>query len=320
MADVNYVNPTAIRPEYNWKPSGVLAGMLYAQDRQRYDQVADLQDQMMGHAAAKSREDLIQGAPVRQAERDATLRDLPMKSRELAATTEGKELGTEFTRATQPGRIGATNAQSEATVSNQNLLQMQNRMAVAEALSRIGGPAAVPQMAQILKQSGMNMQDPFIQSLLNVPDPSQVPARARAAREALSAAYSQEMDKERMQQAGADRRVERQGWWSVEVAKQRSASRTLNMIQRFEAAKTTEVMQALGEMILVDPEIDEGIKMRVRAAVEQARRSEAAKRAGGQVQIPGLPQPGATAPEIQQRLAPPQAGQPSANDPLGLRR
>src|SRR3990167_10217590 len=70
MAD--YLNPTSIRPEYGWKPQGFLGGMNYAEDRQRYRDVASLQDYMMRNEAAKSGMELEEyrgNAPVREAER-----------------------------------------------------------------------------------------------------------------------------------------------------------------------------------------------------------------------------------------------------------
>lgn len=67
MAD--YINPEAIRPKYGWQPQGALAGMWSMRDRFRYDDVASLQDLLMRLQAQKEREELIQGAPVRAAER-----------------------------------------------------------------------------------------------------------------------------------------------------------------------------------------------------------------------------------------------------------
>ena len=40
----DYINPTAIRPEYGWKPEGFLAGMNYASDRQQYQNISNLQN------------------------------------------------------------------------------------------------------------------------------------------------------------------------------------------------------------------------------------------------------------------------------------
>ncbi len=305
MADVNYVNPGSIRPEYDYKPSGILGGMMFAQDRSRYDQMAGLQDLMMQNQAAKSQEDLIQGAPVRQAERTAALADLPMKSRGLAATTEGQELGTAFTRATQPGAIDLTNQGNRAKAGDQRLQVMEQGIAVAKALSELGplGPDAIPRLAQM----GLPMDNPIVQQILNTPDPRQIGPRAQQALRALSearASYRTTMDQESAQQAGALVRGERAGFWAVEVAKQRSAARIQGLLQQFQTAKTTEQMQFIGEMIMQDPEIDEGIKARVRAGVEQARRSEAAKRAQGAITLPGFPAPGGAIPNFQQQLSP----------------
>ena len=54
MSTTNYMNSNAIRPDYNWKPSGFLAGMHYSDDRRRYNDVSSLQDAMLANEANKS--------------------------------------------------------------------------------------------------------------------------------------------------------------------------------------------------------------------------------------------------------------------------
>ena len=44
MANYSYLNPESIRPSYKWQPEGALAGMLYARDRSRYEDMAGMQD------------------------------------------------------------------------------------------------------------------------------------------------------------------------------------------------------------------------------------------------------------------------------------
>ena len=293
MPETNYINPGSIRPAYDWKPSAGLAGMFLSRDRARYENMAGLQDAMMQDAATLSREDVLQGAPGRQATREALLRDLPVKSRGLEATTRGQELGTEFTEATQPGKIGTTNMGQRVQYNAAQMQELQQGLAIAESLANVQGPASVPQIAQLIKQSGMDPNHPVLQSILSG-DPRQVGANARKVYQAINQHlqdYRSSMDKTGLEgEYSLERqRIANQG--ALASAKARTAAKSKSMEQLMNEAKTPVEAVTRAVTALADFEIEPRIKDKARKIIENNFEAYSTLVQKGQIQaIPGLPQ------------------------------
>src|SRR3990167_6753019 len=320
MAETNYLNPGSIRPEYDWKPSAGLAGMFLSRDRSRYENMAGLQDAMMQDAATLSREDVLQGAPGRQATREALLRDLPVKSRGLEATTRGQELGTEFTEATQPGKIGTTNMGQRVQYNAAQMQELQQGLAIAESLANVQGPASVPQIAQLIKQSGMDPNHPVLQAILSG-DPRQVGANARKAHKAINEHlqdYRSSMDKTGLEgEYSLERqRIANQG--ALAAAHARAAAKSKSMKQLMNEAKSASEAVTRAITALADTEVDPRVKDKALTILKNNWAVYEMLVQKNQIQeLPGLP----PIRRLQQpQFNQPGGQQPQQNDPLGLRR
>ena len=141
-----YINANALNPGYDYKPSGFLAGMSWDEDRKRYKQQARVQDQMVLEALLRARAenaDYNLDAPMRASGRganiatnrgteqtaitraQATLEGLTLGNQTARLGNQTVQQGNEFTSATQPSRIGATNAASVTSQTNSQLTQQQ---------------------------------------------------------------------------------------------------------------------------------------------------------------------------------------------------
>lgn len=96
MADVNYINPMALKPEIGWAPKNALAGMMYQQNDQDYRTMFDQQQRMQAMAEEEKRMRL------EAARKDVPLNDL-LRSNKMS-----------FAQGEAPfqGQLGATGAQA----------------------------------------------------------------------------------------------------------------------------------------------------------------------------------------------------------------
>lgn len=310
MADINYLNPTAVRPDNNWQPPEGLAGVLYSQDRARYDSLAGLQDIMARIEAAKAQEDFTKGMPVRQAERDAKLRDLPTTSRGLEATTRGQELNTGYQEAMQPGKIGLG-------MGEQGLAQGQQNIAkVIQAIAQVPpGPDYSARLSEVIARSGatkeMLQKDPSLQHILNTTDPKEAATRANAflqQQSTVDPAYRMTMDKTRM---SGDYDLERQriaNQGAVQAAQIRSSAKNKSAVDMLKQAKDPVQAITAAMAVINDPDIDPQIRQ---SAVQIYNANLPAyqrmMQRNVQPQIPGFPQmPGVQMPGYGQEQQPQQ--------------
>lgn len=70
---IDYFNPNSLNPQNGWRPQGPAGGFMAAQDRMRFQQMSDLQQQLIEMERQKREEELIQGRPVRDAERSSLI-------------------------------------------------------------------------------------------------------------------------------------------------------------------------------------------------------------------------------------------------------
>lgn len=161
MPDVNYTNPTSIRPDYDWKPQGFLAGMHYSADRQRYEDTASLQDYMMKNSAIKSGAELsdyFADAPVRESKRASEI-----ASNNATASTIGRIKENEATKGTLENMLAdgtlkskiATAAAEAAIKGGEASAKEFERAAVfAKAIAQSAGPGDMGFVLGQLKAHG----------------------------------------------------------------------------------------------------------------------------------------------------------------------
>jgi hypothetical protein len=75
MADVNYINPMALKPEIGWAPKNALAGMMYHQNNQDYRTMFDQQQRMQAMAEEQKR------MQMEAARKDVPLQDLERQNK-----------------------------------------------------------------------------------------------------------------------------------------------------------------------------------------------------------------------------------------------
>ena len=202
MAD--YINPTAIRPEYGWKPQGFLGGMNYARDRARYEDVSSLQDYMMKNQAVESGgklQDYLSDAPVREAKRLADV----ATSRATTSTIGGIKqneltkggLDNELSAKTMSSKIAeaATKASMEGDKSSMQSLATGAAIGRALGAAAGNGPGA---LAGVLQQLQQSKADPrIIQWFSNSRSPQELMQKAKMITDAFMEAntsYRQSMD------------------------------------------------------------------------------------------------------------------------------
>jgi hypothetical protein len=324
MADVDYINPTSIRPPYKWQPSSGLAGMFYSRDRDRYEEVARMQDERMRHQTQLSLEDLVQGAPVRAAERTAKIADAPVRSRGLEAITRGQELGTEFTEATQPGKIDLTLGEQSLAKGQQGIAR-----AVQVIAQEPAGPDWAARVGTKIKASGLKPNDPSIQILQGILDtgnPQEAQKRALQWLQLQSQTeprYREAMDTQRERSRSAAEVANIQGGWAVKAAGARAAAKTKNYMQSLIAENDPTKKMALAVQIVADSNADPILKEVANTLIQQLQGLvQSRAQQGAQPNIPGFPQPRPVPlpqPGLPQPGGTPQGG-PQGALPPGVRR
>jgi hypothetical protein len=254
----DYINPTAVRPQYAWQPSSGLAGMAYSQDRRRYDDVSSLQDLMMSNQAQLSLEDVVQGAPVRQAERTAKLKDLPATSRQLEANTRKAELGIEFEEAMQPGKIRLGQGEQGLAQGQQGIARVIQAIAQAPE-----GPDYIARVGAAAREAGVPANHPVLQDILNVSSPKEAQAKARAFLQQQSNVdqpYRTTMDKTRMEGNYSLRRQELANEGAVNAASIRAQAKNKSAVDMLRQAKDPIQSVTAAMAVINDPEIDPQIR------------------------------------------------------------
>lgn len=313
MASLDYFNPNSINPGTSYKPSGFLGGMTWMEDRNRYRQLAELQDYLYGLEAQKKTgeyEDYRLDAPVREAERPAKIarfgeeaqNALPRGNATLAQLLEQideVELRNKKTRGTIESDIESTNAVNRGKGSKANLDQFAQDTEYLDNLIGTIDPDA-PQPAQDAQWGQVLQQIPaeyrrYFPKTWGKPAKDQM-QRLREMTMRGTYAQTRAMDQERMKQL-----VEQQGRMDVVGAQGQTQENVANIRAQ---AKNRSVMQALNDpnflrnpeqawvviqTILADSDIDPQLKAK---ATELARRIEPLVRGRlrpGQPTFPGLP-------------------------------
>lgn len=305
----NYFNPNSYKPD-----SGGLMmtnAYDYQVDRQRFQEMADLQKMMAMAELAKQREELEQGLPVRQAQRGSQISGYNLENqinqRMDPSTMAGGKMGLAQSQQaagqtalqTMPGNIAQTNAQNRAKTLEDEARQLE---ILAE-----GGPLEVAEYYQRFRQGA-----PAWVGLPEVYDAS-VPQKLRMIQNAIT---------QNPQHRRAEGIENIKGAWDVE--KQRVANEgSLASARERQSAKQKSFEQLLNEallskndeatlraasIILSDPDSDPGLRNKAVAASEQARRNLGAK---AEARTPPIEQAirGGVGANIEQRL---QGGQPGS--------
>src|SRR3990167_557660 len=157
MANNDYINPEAIRPKYGWQPQGALAGMWSMRDRNRYEDVASLQDMLMKLAAQKEQEDMVMGGPVRQAERQKKLSEADLAT--MVAQVASKQPG--YGQALARGKMGEA-GQQEA----KGRLDLET---LANLISKINAGNRLATTESGIQQERYNQAENPFQALLQNP-------------------------------------------------------------------------------------------------------------------------------------------------------
>jgi hypothetical protein len=285
--------------------------MFYSRDRDRYEDVSRMQDERMRHQTQLSLEDLVQGAPVREAKRTAELSDLPTESRRKTAEARKTELGTELTEATQPGQIGLAQGEQELARGQQGIAK-----AVQVIAQEPAGPDWAARVGTKIRDSGLKPGDPSIkilQGILDTGNPQEAQQRALQWLQLQSQtepAYRQTMDSTRMR---GEYDLKRQGLanqGAVQAAQARTAAKNKSSVQILKEASgkgaTEQVHAAM--LVINDPDVDPQIKQMATALYNAALPAyQREQQRGIQPQIPGFPQtPGIQMPQYgsQQGAAP----------------
>ena len=302
MAETNYTNPTSVRPEYGWKPQGFLAGMNYASDRQRYEDMGSLQDYMMKNQAVKSGvelSDFMSDAPVRESKRLSDIATNKATAENIGAFKSGEARKVNLEADLASGSLASTIAERAAAAAikggEASSKEFERAAAMASALSKAAGsgPEALSRVMEHLKTSGANPQ--IMQFFSQARDVKQLKAMADAVNQGLTEAsskYKEHMDGLRLQektriqvehikQAGALRVAQ-------ERAKQKEKSFDQILVQI--GGKRPDIQMPYLRMIMQDPDATPEQKGKATTMYEQARKiAEAELDKNKNPEYPGLP-------------------------------
>lgn len=209
MAQDMYMNPESIRPKYGWQPQGFLAGMWSQQDRQRYQDMASLQDMMAQMAAQKEEEELVQGAPVRAAQRQQQMSAADLAT--LLAKAKMRQPG--FGQAAARGAMGEF-GQQEAK-GQYDLATLAARIKLDNLKKGVEATES-----DILRQRYAESSDPF-------GDLIRSPAHLRTL-EGKDKDYTRTMDERREQSRSAAEVARIGAGATVQAARERTTSENLS--------------------------------------------------------------------------------------------
>lgn len=247
MADINY-NSGPQNPGYNWKPSGFLAGMSWQQDRDRYMDMAPLQDMMTGMSAqsqAAKLQDYFKDAPVRDAERGSKIATANAVAKTIGRQKdidlENAGLTLDFNKRTQKSRIG------------QELLklpEMQRRQALetVKASVVLGANAAnmvkqgVP-LPAIAAQLGEQANHPVVQMALTKPEQFNALLKDyTAAEDMLSPSFREgRVTAQEREATAAKDRASRERIQGMRSSQERESDKLLELARRAEAGDQAAV-------------------------------------------------------------------------------
>ena len=297
MPTTNYFNPQAVNPGTAFKPDGFLGGYIWGQDRERYNQLAPLQDYMAQMSAMEQMDKMKEyglNEQVRASEREANI----AKNRTTASTIGRKaeadiskvELDNQYNQGSLKDRIkqvALENAVKEGA-AGQAKLKQGIQIAQMYAQASKSGPAAMAAIDQMVAQTGMQ-NDPMVQAF------KQNPAILGPLMQGLieaDADFQKEMAKIH-ERGKEDRKTEGvRGANQLAVARERQSSREKSLKQMLLSAKTPAERKDVASIILAEPEVDPALRRMAQAALSSAVNTlEANRDPRYQQVIPGMPQP-----------------------------
>ena len=172
MAEVNYINPSALMPQTGFKPDGFLGGYMWGEQRDRFREMMGLQKLMSELGLKTAQEEYSQGMPVRAAQRAENVvksnTNVQMFPRSEAARVGTAELGLDTARQTQSSDVARKIAENISSKGKAGLEQWHTGLKFAMMAGQMiqnGGPTAgtavieqaqamglPPQMAQLVLQ------------------------------------------------------------------------------------------------------------------------------------------------------------------------
>ena len=301
MPNVNYVNPTSIRPEYNYKPSGFLAGMHYSQDRRRYNDVSSLQDAMMANEATKSDNELKDyalDAPVRESKRESDLAT-NLANRDTIGGIKRNEMvkgNLENDLASGVLKSKISKSVSEAAIKGGEASTKQFELAgeISSILSKAasGGPESLARVMETLRAKGADPK--MLQFFGNIRDPKQLKAVATAINEGLldaSEKYQSHMRGIEEQRKSAEKIAARHDATQKEIAeiKQKAKLKDIDQMLQDVLYLTPDKQIGFYDQVLSDPDATLAQKQKAIIAKEAAIKALNLRAPKDDPIIPGLP-------------------------------
>ena len=313
MGNTNYISPSGLQPGAFPGPVGALHGMMYAKDRQAYEDSLSLQ-QLMQMLEGK---EYMANAPVREAQRPAQISGFNLE----AALNQGKLQNPNFVQqsvlgdiggfqsrqaagrealGTVESKIGATNTGNQKTILTNQLDQLER---------------AIPLFQQGTMESNLvyqQMRERLSPELKNSLPPTWSP---------IAAQQLQRIRQHLVNTPGQEQvldKIDAEGWWDLrrqeeanKGAQARSTARIRTTMQEFERADNAKKL-GIGPMLLADPDISDVDRNKVIAGMKAAANQISIDKGTGQIDFSNINDPMSIVNKLRQRLESGGGQQPGA--------
>ena len=311
----NYFNPNSYKPD-----SGGLMmtnAYDYQVDRQRFQEMSELQKMMAMAELAKQREELEQGLPVRQAQRGAQTSGFNLEqqmnqfmnpqtmAQGKMGLAQSQQAAGQTALETMPGNIAQTNASNRSKT-------LEDEARTLEVLAS-QGPLAVNEYYQRFRQGA-----PAWVGLPEVYDAS-VPGRLKQIQNAITQnpAHRRDIDKENVKGEWDLKKQRLANEGALATARTRQTQKTMDYDQALKKANNIPAIMSITSQIEADPDLPEdqksGLRARAAAALDMMRRLEAGR---AEARTPPIEQAirGGVGDSLQRRL---EGGQPGTGGQPG---
>jgi hypothetical protein len=188
----DYFNPDSFNPGTDFKPNSALGGMMWAEDRNRYNELADMFQQSQGYDLARKgveTSEFMADAPIRslggQAKAAGFQADIETKVpraqadlQSVLGQNETRDLTNRATRATQPSAIAKTIAENVAskgeTEFKEYALGWQKAAGLAAEADQIDPNWRSTGSLPVSISSKLDSSDPMQRNLMRTPQPGKV--------------------------------------------------------------------------------------------------------------------------------------------------
>src|SRR3990167_9067269 len=188
----NYFNPQSFNPGANFKPDSALGGLIWSQDRDRYNQLADMFQQSQGYDLAKlgmETNEFMANAPIRQLEGRAKSSgyqaDIETKIPRAQADLQSvlgqnttRDIANQTARDTQSSIIAKTIAENMAGKGKSEFeeytLGWQKAAGLAAEADQIDPNWRYTGSLPISIASKLDQSDPMQRNLMRTPQPGKV--------------------------------------------------------------------------------------------------------------------------------------------------